>query len=57
MTAVVGGMMMEHVGSWMLTTLEAVGMVIIRAPDGAMMIIGAARMMTGELLPSVESRC
>ena len=41
--------MMEHVGSWMLTTLEGVGMVIIRAPDGAMMIIGAARMMTGEL--------
>ena len=57
MAAVAGGMMMEHVGSWMLTTLGAVGMVIVRAPDEAMRISEAARMMAGELLPSVESRC
>ena len=57
MAAVAGGMVMEHVGNWMLTTLGAVGMVIVTAPDEAMRIGEAARMMAGELGPSVESWC
>ena len=55
--AVAGGMMLEHVGSWLLMTLGAVGMVLVRAPVEAMRIGDAARMMAGELVPSVGSRC